>query len=319
LTRYGLEQSEIFVVFNQIFVLYRMPILVFLSGILLASSFRKGAKQFVSGKLRNIAWPWILWSAIYIAIFYDVETIGRTEILLGGSYLWYLFFILIYYMVALLLMRVPPLIIAAVALTLSITAPDGGKFTERLCYLAAFFFLGSWVGARWNEWIDVIRSRWVLALMPIVVGFSAASVASSVQYGPGTLKYGPDNWIAALSFIVLASAAAYALQGRSFVKAFAFIGRNSLIYYVAHYPLIYLAIGGLLASGLRSSFAISVMAFATALAAATVLCLCAERSRIVRILFAAPGLPAWVMAQYRRRPRRLIDAPQYRAELPPRG
>src|SRR3546814_10120191 len=41
----------------QLFVLYRMPTLVFLSGLLLAGSFGKGIVLYLLGKGRRIFWP----------------------------------------------------------------------------------------------------------------------------------------------------------------------------------------------------------------------------------------------------------------------
>ena len=47
---------------------FRMPALLFASGLLLARSLRRPPGRFLAGKLRGLLWPWLLWSAVMLPI-----------------------------------------------------------------------------------------------------------------------------------------------------------------------------------------------------------------------------------------------------------
>ena len=132
----GYEPDPLLLKINRYFILYRMPTLAFLSGLLLPRSYQKNLVDFAYGKLQRIAWPLLIWSIIYVVVCHvplKLTTIPR--LLLGGSYLWYLTFILVYYLSAVALRRLPALFVTAVLLTLAFASPDGEKNTERLFYL----------------------------------------------------------------------------------------------------------------------------------------------------------------------------------------
>ena len=54
---------------TRLFALYRMPTLMFLSGLLLPPSLLKGWRRYFSGKARNVAWPLMIWSGVYAIVF----------------------------------------------------------------------------------------------------------------------------------------------------------------------------------------------------------------------------------------------------------
>ena len=62
LERHGYLIPSVLQDLNQLFVLYRMPTLVFLSGCLLAGSFGKGVTLYLVGKGRRILWPLLVMS-----------------------------------------------------------------------------------------------------------------------------------------------------------------------------------------------------------------------------------------------------------------
>lgn len=63
-------------VFNQVVEPYRMPALMFLSGMLLHRSLSKSASLYFGGKARKIAWPYVLWSLIGLMLAGDVIFAG---------------------------------------------------------------------------------------------------------------------------------------------------------------------------------------------------------------------------------------------------
>ena len=143
--RYGIEANVIWRYLNETLKLFRMPILVFLSGMLLTRSLAKPTPQYIYGKISGIFWPFLVWSTIYgVVLQLDFTNIQALQILYtGGSHLWFLVFLLSYYIVAKPLEGVHPLVIAAVAFALSIASPDGDKYSERILFLMSLFFLAS--------------------------------------------------------------------------------------------------------------------------------------------------------------------------------
>jgi len=272
--------------FNQLFVLYRMPTLVFLSGLLLPASFGKGVLAYLTGKGRRILWPLLVWSLVY-SVIVGPPVDGPVQLLRylsGQSYLWFLTFILLYYLAAVPLRRIPPLIVAAAAFGIAVLAPDGSKNGERLFFLMAFFFLGAWAGAHWEPWMRVVRARKALLAWVVVAGASAAAVALG-------LRYGPVHVLPALAFIVAVSAVAWRQQGNRRLAPLIFVGRNSLIFYVSHFPTIYLVIGLCRWLGLREAALATLAALPVALLVGALLVRAAQANRIVELLFVAPPPP----------------------------
>jgi surface polysaccharide O-acyltransferase-like enzyme len=275
--------------FNQLFVLYRMPTLVFLSGLLLSGSFKKGVTLYLIGKVRRILWPLAVWSVIYAVIVGPMihGPMDFLKYLSGQSYLWFLTFILFYYLAAIPLRWVSPLLVAGLAFGLSILAPDGTKNEERLLYLMAFFFLGAWTGARWPVWLAVVRSRWPLLAWPVVITASIAAVVWQIRYGPAYV-------LPAACFILAVSASLYRVQSIRPFTPLIFIGQNSLIFYVSHFPTIYLVIGACRTIGVESPAIAALVAFPVAIATGLLLTLSARSSRVVDLLFVGPALPSSV-------------------------
>jgi surface polysaccharide O-acyltransferase-like enzyme len=275
---------------NNIFTLFRMPTLVFLSGLLLPASLSKGPSKYMVGKISSILWPLILWTLVYALVVGPAidGPLRFVKYMAGGSYLWFLSFILVYYVLALPLRWVPSYWVSIVAIGLAVLAPDGSKHGERFFYLMAFFFLGAWVGNHWPTWMKMVRSRWAFLAAPVVLGFGIVSYFSALQYGP---YYA----VPALCFIMLASALAYRGQDNGLFRPVVAIGQSSLIYYVIHFPLIYLAVGAVRLVGIHSSSIASVVAFLAVLATGTLLVGAKKRVPYVKWLFQAPALPSQTM------------------------
>ncbi|NWK96967.1 hypothetical protein DM806_15090 [Sphingobium lactosutens] len=302
LARQGYPVPSILSDFNQLFVLYRMPTLVFLSGSLLAGSFGKGMVLYLLGKGRRIFWPLLLWSLLYSFIIgppvHDVEQLRKY--LTGQSYLWFLSFILVYYLAAIPLRRMPPLLVAAIAFGIAILAPDGTKNGERLFYLMAFFFLGAWAGCHWRQWTRLLQARAsLLGWVMIVVG----SVASVTYH----LSYGPLYAVPAMCFILTVSATAFRIQADRHCAPLIFIGQNSLIFYVSHFIIIYLVMGLCRSLGVAAAVA-TIASFPIALFVGMVLVVAARMNRLVNLLFVAPPLPRRLVGALQAVERRFVPA-----------
>lgn len=135
----------------------RMPLLVAMSGVLLAPALAKPTRAYVVGKLRVLAWPYLVWSAVDIA--HLQWRLGRTGDSLSWpwvaqvvhdppTYLWFLAYLLVYYLAALALpptartVAAPGLLALAAALHLA----DPGAGAARLAWLGGWFLVGDVVG-----------------------------------------------------------------------------------------------------------------------------------------------------------------------------
>ena len=86
----------------------RMPILVFLSGLLVSNSLSKGYIRYFSGKIKNILYPYLLWTIILfiMVIVRDFNTEGEPSYSLIQSiittplyHLWFLYYLFFYYLI----------------------------------------------------------------------------------------------------------------------------------------------------------------------------------------------------------------------------
>lgn len=228
---------------NEIVSPARMPLMVFLSGMLLHKSLSKPIKEYITGKVSRIAWPFFLWSLIMLALITAGNPSSRSEILQRGAaaltyspldHLWFLRDLFIFYILALLLRRVPWAVIASSALFVGVTAtivdaPD----LLRGAYLLVFFMLGAGAGSSPKTVERLLESRLALGLACIV---AAAIVPAALQ--PGDVRY-------QLLFLPIAAALAYLmLRLCQFISRFtaaealSAVGRDSLVYYLAHWPII---------------------------------------------------------------------------------
>lgn len=226
---YGFEASKLWRNLNETLTLFRMPILVFLSGMLLPKSLDKPTLKYFSGKVRSILWPFLLWSTIYAVVtgVHFSSPYELRQLYIGGSYLWFLAFIFIYYLAAKPLDRIDPLVVAGSAFILALIFPDGEKYSERLFFLMSLFFLGSAVSHYADQMGKVLRSPWIWLLTPFVAASAFLTVSAGLSFGP--------YWIG-LSTIgfLLFSGAAQRLETMAISKPLIWMGQRSLVFYVSH-------------------------------------------------------------------------------------
>ena len=264
---------------------YRVPLLVFLSGILLARSLAKGLPRFVTGKVKNLVWPYLIWTALIIAATGDPAAWLNVKLWLGGTVLWYVMFLFIFYAVGLLFARVPFLVIATYALAISMLAPEETKFGSRLFLLMSYFFVGAYAGQHIDRFTEIIRSRWTAALFPIVIGISVYFTQQ-----PGGLKYSPYFAPLVIACIICMCSVLSMFASGRMISIFTFTGRNSLVYYVVHPPLYMLLYNLLFGMGILSPYLCIGLALALGLTVPTVLALCRPHSRAVNYLFEGPDI-----------------------------
>ena len=240
--------------------------------------------RYYWGKLDRVVYPLLVWAAITHTVMSPDFRLLDPLAYLGPYHLWFILFLALFYAVAPLLERVNAVYVVLAALALSWLSPDDSKYLERLFCLMAFFFFGHLIGHRADLLARLTTARMAWLSLPVAVALSvfAVSQGRDVSYGP--LLFAPVS-----CGIVVLVVVARALTERGHVEPLAFLGRHSLVFYVSHFPLIYLVMGATLQSGLGLPL-VGLVSFATSLGVGTALALLSEESALVRGLFQRPSL-----------------------------
>lgn len=221
-------------VVNSAVLPYRMQVLMVLSGMLLGASLSKPPGRYVLGKVRSLVWPYVIWSVVYwVAV--GQATVPRWHEWVALSWLWYIFFLATYFAIAPVLVRVPTWIPPLVFWTASalVTDPD---WTNYLLY-AGYFFAGhaAWsyrglIARAYRPWMGVVA-------VVSTIAFSAAYVAQDfgvtflVALRREELLYAPLNLLGIAGLIVLVRRLP---DGGT--RILRHVGRNSVVFYLSHYP-----------------------------------------------------------------------------------
>lgn len=208
---------------------FRMPVLMFLSGVLLPQSLAKPGREYFAGKLSMVAWPYVLWSLILLTASGEFGLHGIVQIFyLSPTYLWYLWFILIFYVIAFPLRRVPPLALVGVGLAVSFFLPLGSR-PETLAFLSAFFFLGAWCARHPERLERVLDKPWLVG-----AGMLAAAAVGILNVVQQDVLYRAEfSWGVVGGLLVVCWV--FPRLGENPVTAgLEFVGRYSIVFYVTH-------------------------------------------------------------------------------------
>ena len=289
----GLASPEALAIFNTALAPFRMPMLMFLSGMLLSQSIAKGWRRYFDGKLRNVAWPYVVWTVLLALVVMPPLTLDTAlQYTTGGTYLFFIAFLAVNYVVGFALRRVHPLVVAVLALAISVvphltTALDfvPHRFVEDYWYLLAFFMLGTWAQRDQDQLLRAIRNKWiVLASLCLAVTAGYISVRS-----PDITTYDTRYvWGAAAGVLVAISVTHLALR-RASGSVVTYIGRNSIVFYVSHWPVIYLFMTLVGPALPNVSVVVAAAAASTALAVGFGLAWVRHRNVVASALFALPA------------------------------
>lgn len=265
----GITSGHVVNDINSFFAPYRMSLLFLLAGVLLTRSLAKPPGTYYWNKVRTLIWPYLVWMVI------GMLTEGYTDLRdpffwIPNNWLWFIFFLAAYYAVAPLLARIPGTWFAVVPAALWVASwpiPDGDF--SNLCYYGGFFFAGHLV-ARYRGALARIES-WPLLIgcTALAAGFGALLIGQThgTYFGlDGALRWvsnatatapGDGSVTAATRIIdryelvwipvVLAGVAAVMMITRRLAgvrrggdgdsaRWLQYIGRNSVVFYVVHYP-----------------------------------------------------------------------------------
>lgn len=239
--------------------LVRMPLLMFLSGMVAVRALSRPAGVYYRGKLATLAWPYVLWALLDMTT-YDHLPLTEPWSWDGTGYLWFLFFVLCFSLVAPLLRRVPAWLVAAVAVVGASTAhlpfPD-----DDMLFYAVFFFAGLAAAQRPELFAAVLRSIWIV--VPCALVGATACVLWAMGHHPN------EGHVAPLALAGVVAVVAGVSRIPRHPPALQRIGRRSIVWYLVHFPLMHLAVVLLDRSGLDAPW---VVYFVVALALAVLVC-----------------------------------------------
>jgi surface polysaccharide O-acyltransferase-like enzyme len=217
------------------FAPFRMPLLMFLSGMLLSRSLSKPVGDYSIGKLRGIAWPYLIWSTLALAVIGNFSlnsVIGN--LVLPATYLWYLWFLLAFYAIAWVVnrLRLPFWVLPLIGI-LGAFGPDVFRFS-RFCFMLVFFALGH-IYMTHRDRIDIASHRsWLLPVSAAVVLVSG--IASARGFA---VQYEPLFVLVPVAGIVLALLLGPSTKSGFVRRALRYIGNDSIVFYVTHFVTIW--------------------------------------------------------------------------------
>jgi fucose 4-O-acetylase-like acetyltransferase len=160
---------------------FHMPLFMLLAGINTPRSLARGTRPFLAGKLRSVAYPYVLWSLLQgsalVLLSGITNSSGQWSSLLKIGWqpiapFWFLYALMVYFLlVALVGLRAIILIPIALAGLVASGWLVGESMAHQLCYQFAFFLIGA-LGAEaikaWQArpallWIGGLALGWLAA------------------------------------------------------------------------------------------------------------------------------------------------------------
>ncbi|MET0843111.1 MAG: acyltransferase [Mycetocola sp.] len=283
---------------NEFFLPFRMPMLMFLSGLLLPRSLSKPLGSYYIGKFRLVVWPYLIWALLHMLTFEATAPLYHPRAWIATGYLWFIFFIACYYLAAPLLRRVPPYIPPIMAFALAVPAPEG--LPTRMLYFAGFFFAGNLAATYSERFHDILGNRVVVFVSAAVaVGFGIFATMVDIQYNALFAPFSLAGILAAIALVRRVGSQRWATPVR-------YVGRNSIVYYVSHFPIMHFMLLALMAVGVTGVAVAAPLLFAAALLVGTGLAYFKDRP-VISWLFSAPWPPG------RSGPAASLNAPESRS------
>lgn len=218
---------------NDLMTPFRIPTLMFLSGMLLHRSLAKPLREYVTGKVSRIAWPFLVWSAVILLVKIPGETptgIVHSVLLSPQSPMWYLAYLFVFYLVALVLPAgVRPWVIVP-ALVGAVLVPADGNWERFLCTLA-FFLAGDLFARHAGRLTAALRHRSIL--VPLVVLAVALALASTLGHD---VRYKALYAIPTLAGILAAIPAFQWFSTTRVGERISSLGALTIVFYVVSYP-----------------------------------------------------------------------------------
>lgn len=238
---------------------FRMPLLFFLSGLLLPRSLAKLASAYTLGKLRGLVWPFALWTVIVVVccevlwadddplwLFRDVPAM-----LMGWQHLWFLSVLIVCYSLAPLTRALPAWVLPApMAIAATFIVADGSwvDYCQKILWYGAFFFTGTAVHRyleTWQRLSPVLPAA--MLLFSLVWGYQVAQDEElRTTLGVGTF----------LTSLVGVLAVVWLAPRIPRIRFLEWAGRGSIVVYLANLTAITVAFETIDALGIVAPWAV---------------------------------------------------------------
>ncbi|MDP9694969.1 UNVERIFIED_ORG: putative membrane protein YcfT [Arthrobacter globiformis] len=272
----------------------RMPLLVFLSGTLVPRSLAKGKKAYLGGKMRGVLYPYLVWTVILVAVTWLVQSLdGRSiqwdlvarAIVNPLGHMWFLAYLLVFYVIAWATRRVNPALIGAASLSVPLI-PAIAAIGYRPFAMLGFFMLGVATASTLKETFEALMNSRLLGFVG-PLGLAGIMLISSSLWLAGTPVNPSDVRLApfTLLFILWIMKLFKNMPSLGTSSLLGSIGRQSLVYYVTHWPVMMLV--GIALSTFPAILAFVLM-IAAALAIGLLIATAKQRWSAVGALYAAP-------------------------------
>lgn len=231
----GVRTPAVLEDFNAAVMPYRMPMLFVLSGMLLTRALAKSPGRYYMGKVRSLIWPYLVWVNVYWLVT-SPDGIPGWDQWLGTSWLWYLFYLVVFYLVAPVLARAPVWLVPVVLWAASAAVPDP-EWTLLFLY-AGYFFAGHLIWACRERLRRFTSAQWTALGVVATASLSVAYVAQQhgavflVPLQREELLYAPLTVIGIGGLVLIARRVPLAWS-----RPARFLGRNSMVFYLTHFPL----------------------------------------------------------------------------------
>ena len=256
---------------------FRIPALMFLSGMLLQRSLAKPVGQYVRGKVTRILWPYLVWTTILIVVstrFGQREESWLDAYLAPTSPMFYLQYLVVFYAVALVL---PERIRAWLIVPVLVASFFG---LERWLFLFAFFLLGDVFARHADRFLRWLSNRWVIAASSVAAGALAVMALAGVD-----IRYHPSFAVGTAAGVLAAIALCRWLAETRAGRLIAPFGRHTIIFYVVSWPVQIITLEVLLDAGVTQPLLLVVLLFLAGLAAGLLITLAQAHVWPIRYLF----------------------------------
>ncbi|MBT2566582.1 acyltransferase [Arthrobacter sp. ISL-85] len=267
---------------SNVFAPFRIPALMFLSGMLLPKSLEKPGGVYLRGKCSRIVWPYLIWSVMIwgLANWGDdrPNLFGELFVNPTTTPMWFLAYLAVYYAVGLFLNGWRGL--AAIVPSMLASAVIGDNNGGRFFYLLAFFLLGDCISRNADKVFPLILRREVRILAAMVaVGLATASAFGvHVKYIP---LYSIPVFVSIAAIIPLVERLSRSKVG----KAIGGYGQHTIIFYVLHWPVMVYAWNLLAKLGVSNGLVLAAGNLAAGLAAGYIALALVRRYPRLAILF----------------------------------
>lgn len=210
----------------------RIPLLFFLSGMLLPRSLSKSLTAYVAGKLKGVLWPYVIWTVLTcLAASSLMGLLNFWYWVAGAFHMWYLSTLFILYIFGVAGRFIPMFgMVALMLVSFIFLGPRLDSLVTEFYYGIIFF-----AGAAFVKYIDcfVGSNLWVPMILLMISLFALFAGLDWVHYEQ-SLEY----LIFGVPLILVIIWCASKLPRIHWLEV---TGRESIIFYVVHFPAIVIA------------------------------------------------------------------------------